>query len=578
MSASNKKKLRKEQNASKMTAKQTQAEKEAKQLKRYTVTFVSILAIILVAAISIVAVRGVVQSGFLQKNSIAAVVGDKELNAVELSYYYFDAIDAKYSEWYTQYSSNTPVYLQLLMNLDISKPLDEQVYDSKTGQTWASYFIDLALDNAKHNYVLCKLADEAKFELPESEKDKIDSQVATLQFWAAYSGYNDVNKYLGSSYCYGANADNYRSYLEDCALANAYLQHYVDSLTYTDEQIRKFEAEKLFNYNSYSYATCYLSYTYFLGEGTKDDKGNVTYTEEEKDAARAKAKEVAESLLGNKNFEELEMAVKALEVNKDKTNVSATKGKNILGSKLPELLKDWITNADRVVGESTVIANEYTPTTDEDKDEDEDKTEGDNTDEDKKEEEKIINGYYVVIFSGSNDNKVSTVDVHHLLQAFADPEKDNKKDDDGKVIYTDAEKAKAKEDAEKLLKEWEEMEGGKTLENFKKLVEKNTDDTASASTGGLYENISYDQDYVEPFLNWALDENRKVGDVELVETEFGYHIMYFAETNEMNYRDLLISEDMRSEDSKKWYEEQLKTAEATAKDMRWIALDTVISG
>ncbi len=573
MSASNKKKLRKEQNASKLTAKQTQAEKEAKQLKRYTVTFVSIIAIVLVAAIAIVAVRGVVQSGHLQKNSIAAIVGDKELNAVELSYYYSDAINEQYNEWYSQYSSNTAVYLQLLMNLDISQPLDKQIYNKESGQTWAGYFVDLALNNAKRTYVLCNLAKDAKFELSEDDKKAVDSQIATLQFWAAYSGYNNVDKYLGTSYCFGATVDSYRAYLEECALADAYLKHYAESLSYTDEQIREFEKEKLLDYNSYSYATCYLSYTYFLGEGTKDDKGNVTYSDAEKDAARAKAKEVAESLLGNKTFEELEMAVKALEINKDKTNVTATNNKNIIGSKLPALLKDWITNADRVVADTSVIVNEYTPTTDEDDKKDESDDKKDETD-DKKEEEKIINGYYVVLFNGSNDNKVPTVDVHHLLQAF----EGGKKDDDGNMTYTDAEKAKAKEAAEKLLKEWEEMEGGKTLENFKKLVEKNTDDTASAKTGGLYENISYDQNYVEPFLNWCLDENRKVGDVELVETEYGYHIMYFAERNEMNYRDLLITSDMRIEDVEKWYEEQLKTADATIKDLEWIALDTVISG
>ena len=122
------------------------------------------------------------------------------------------------------------------------------------------------------------------------------------------------------------------------------------------------------------------------------------------------------------------------------------------------------------------------------------------------------------------------------------------------------------------------MEGGKTLENFKKLVEKNTDDTASAETGGLYENISYDQNYVEPFLNWCLDENRKVGDVELVETEYGYHIMYFAEVNEMNYRDLLLTNKMRTDDTQKWYDEHLKTVTAATKDLTWIAMDTVIGG
>jgi hypothetical protein len=573
MSASNKKKLRKEENASKLTAKQTQAEKEAKQLKRYTITFVSIIAIVLVAAIAIVAVRGVVQSGHLQKNSIAAVVGDKELNAVELSYYYNDAISNQYNEWYSQYSSNTAVYLQLLMNLDISKPLDKQTYDTKTGQTWASYFVDLALNNAKRTYVLCNLAKDAKFELSEDDKKAIDSQIATLQFWAAYSGYSNVDKYLGATYCYGADVDNYRAYLEESALAEAYLEHYAESLTYTDEQIREYEKEKLLDYNSYSYATCYLSYTYFLGEGTKDEKGNVTYTDEERDAARAKAKEVAESLLGNKTFEDLELAVKNLEINKDKTNVSATNNKNILGSKLPAMLKDWITNADRVVGDTSVIVNEYTPATEEDDKKDESDDKKDETD-DKKEEEKVINGYYVIIFNGSNDNKVPTVDVHHLLQAF----EGGKKGDDGKMTYTDAEKAAAKQVAEKLLKEWEEMEGGKTLENFKKLVKENTDDEGSKETGGLYENISYDQNYVEPFLNWCIDENRKVGDVEIIETEYGYHIMYFAEKNEMNYRDLLITSDMRVEDVEKWYEEQLKTADATVKDLEWIALDTVISG
>jgi hypothetical protein len=359
-------------------------------------------------------------------------------------------------------------------------------------------------------------------------------------------------------------------------LADAYLQHYSDSLTYADEQIREFEKEKLINYNSYSYASCYLSYTYFLGEGTKDDKGQVTYTEEERDAARAKAKEVAESLLGKKDFEEFELAVKALEINKDKTNVTATNNKNVLGSKLPALLKDWLTNADRVEGDSEVIVNEYTPETDkkdeEEKDEEKTEDEKTETEEDKKEEEKVINGYYVVLYNGVNDNKVPTVDVHHLLKKF----EGGTKDKDGKVTYTDAEKETAKEKAEKLLADWEKMEGGKTLENFKELVKKNTDDTGSKENGGLYENISYDQSFVEPFLNWCIDESRKVGDVDIIETEYGYHIMYFAERNEMNYRDLIITTEMRNEDTNKWYEEQLKTATATAKDLEWIALDIVI--
>ena len=564
MSASNKKKLRKEQTTAKMTERQTQAQKEAKQLKRYTAAFISVIAIVLVVAIGIVAVRGVIQSGYLQTNSIAAVVGGKELNAVELSYYYFDAIDKAYSEWYNQYGSNTAVYLQIMEGLDINKPLEDQIFDTKTNKTWADHFVETALENAKRTYLLCDLAKKADFKLSEDETKAIDSQIAMQQLYAVYYyGYSDFNKFLGSTYCYGANEENFRSYVEMNQLANAYIAHYTEELSYTDAQIADYVKEKLNDYNSYNYSSVYLSYTYFLGEQKKDADGKeIPYTDEERNAARAKAKEVAESLLSAKTFEELETAVKALPINKDKTNATASESKNIIGSKVPVLMKDWITNADRVKGNSEVIVNEYTP-------------EDDNKEDDKT-PEKVINGYYVVIFDSVNDNKVPTVDVHHLLKAFVDNGNDNKKDDNGKVIYTEDEKETAKEQAEKLLKDWEAMEGGKTLENFKKLVEKNTDDTASASTGGLYKNISYDQNLVEPFLNWCIDENRKVGDVEIVETEYGYHIMYFAERNEMNYRDLLITNDMRVEDTDKWYEEQFKTISGSLKDLKWIATDTII--
>ncbi|MBQ3000465.1 MAG: peptidylprolyl isomerase [Oscillospiraceae bacterium] len=563
MSASDKKKLRKEQNASKMTERQTQAQKEAKQLKRYTAAFVSIIAIILVVAIGIVAVRGVVQSGYLQNKSVAAVVGGRELSAVELSYYYFDAINSYYSEAYNQYSTLTDTYLLYYFNLDVSKPLEDQMYDSKNNKTWAAYFLETALGNAKRAYLLCDLAAKADYKLSEDDTSTIDSQIAMQQLYAVYYyGYSNFDKYLGSTYCYGANAENYRSYLEKVTLAESYYAHYAEELSYDDEQIAEYIKDKLNDYSSYTYSSVYLSYTYFLGEKQKDENGKeIDYTDVQRDAARAKAKEVAESLLTAKTFEELETAVKALEINKDTTTTSASTTKNKLGSGLPTLMKDWLTNADRVQGDISMIAKETESTT---------------TVDGKEETTKTVDGYYVVIFDSVNDNSTPTVDVHHLLQSFVDDGNDNKKDDDGNVIYTDEEKAKAKADAEALLKEWEEMEGGKTLENFKKLVEEHTDDTSSASTGGLYENISYDQNYVESFLNWCIDENRKAGDVEIIESPYGYHIMYFAEHNEMSYRDLLITTDMRTEDTQKWYDEQFKTISGSLKDLEWIDTDVII--
>ena len=41
--------------------------------------------------------------------------------------------------------------------------------------------------------------------------------------------------------------------------------------------------------------------------------------------------------------------------------------------------------------------------------------------------------------------------------------------------------------------------------------------------------INKDTTFVKPFLNWCIDENREVGDYELVKSTYGYHIMYFVD-------------------------------------------------
>jgi len=113
--------------------------------------------------------------------------------------------------------------------------------------------------------------------------------------------------------------------------------------------------------------------------------------------------------------------------------------------------------------------------------------------------------------------------VRHILIA---PEGGQTDEETGETTYSDKELAAAKKKAEKLLKEWKKGEA--TEESFAALVNENTDDTGSAETGGLYEGITPTSNYVENFLKWSVDMSRKTGDTDIVETEFGYHIMYFV--------------------------------------------------
>ena len=139
---------------------------------------------------------------------------------------------------------------------------------------------------------------------------------------------------------------------------------------------------------------------------------------------------------------------------------------------------------------------------------------------------------------------------------------------------TELQKAAAKEKADKLLKEW--MEGDATEESFAALATEHTDDDGSKATGGLYEDINEDTTFVEPFLTWALADH-KPGDTEIVETEYGYHIMYYSSTDELTYRDALISTTLKNKDIENWYNGIVDAATVKEGDTSKLRLDLVLT-
>ena len=119
------------------------------------------------------------------------------------------------------------------------------------------------------------------------------------------------------------------------------------------------------------------------------------------------------------------------------------------------------------------------------------------------------------------------VDVRHIL---IQPE-GGETGEDGYPVYTDEAWAAAKEEADKVYAEWR---GGENSEDrFSQLAMTYSVD-GSASTGGLYTDV-YEGQMVENFNNWCFDEARQVGDYDLIQTQFGYHIMYFCGSTDIWY-------------------------------------------
>ena len=521
MSASSKKKLRKEQEAAKLTEKQLAAQKEAKKLNLLTIAFVAVMAVILVVAITVGVNQTITANGIREKNTTALTVGDHELSSVEMNYYFVDSVQTFLNN-YGAYAS--------MFGLDLTLPLNEQVVNEETGDTWADDFLSSAKSTAQSVYALCDAAAEAGFTLSQEELTEVEYNVQNLETYATLYGFADADAFLKANYGNGASTESYLEYSKMRSLADAYQISYAESLTYEDADLRAVDAEDFNRFSSFSYNTYFLSTSKF----------------DSAEAAEAAAKSLVSAEINT--VEALDAAIAALEINKDNASATSTDYEDTLYTSVSSIYADWLTDSSRKAGDTS-----YFPSTSTDAD-------GNET----------VSGYYVVMFNGSTDNTFALANVRHILVNFEGGTTD---ETTGATTYSEEEKAAAKAAAEDLLKQWEA--GDNTEDSFAALATEHTDDTGSATTGGLYENVYPDQMVVN-FNDWCFDEARKTGDTGIVESNYGYHVMFYAGDSDMNYRDYMIENELRETDVSEWFTALTEAASVTEGDTQYLRMDMVL--
>ncbi|MBE6922836.1 MAG: hypothetical protein E7465_06605 [Ruminococcaceae bacterium] len=546
MSASSKKKLRNEQNAAKMTERQLQEQKEAKKLKIMTAGFTAVLAVILVVAIVFAAVQFVTTSGIREKNTVAANIAGTELSNAQFNYYYVDAV----YEFVNEYGSYVTMF-----GLDPAKPLDEQVINEETGETWADDFVTSALATAQATYALVNEANANGFTLTEDQLAALDNSLAELELSAVMQGFASAEDYIKAYYGHGASMESFRAYNEMNALAQYYYSNYAESLSYDDAALRAAETGKEAEFSNYSYNYYYLNVSKFLEGGTTAEDGSVTYSDEER-AAAVKAAEAAAKALAEAEItsvEEFNAAIAALEINAGlETAPVSTANENYSYANVTSAAREWITDAKRVEGELGCVENASTTTA-------EDGT-----------ETTTVNGYYVIYFLGSNDNKFPLANVRHILVT----EGGTYDATTGQTTYTEEELAAAKAKAQIILDQWNV--GSADEESFISLANEHNTDPGSKDNGGLYEDV-YPGQMVTEFNDWCFAEGRKAGDTGVVGTSFGAHVMYYVGDSDMIYRDLLIEDSLRSADLSAWYQALVEATEANELDTKYLSRDLVLS-
>ena len=536
MSASSKKKLRNAELAEKLTEKQLAEQKEAKKLKLYTTLAVVILVALVVFAAYIGVSRTITNSGIRERNTVALTIGEHKLSNADLNYYFIDSVNQFYSQ-YGNYAS--------MMGLDVTKPLNEQVLSGEDRTTWADDFLESAIENAKATYALVDEAKANGYALPEDAVANIDSTMATMDLYATAYGYPNVKTYLKAMYGKGTTEESLRNYYEMTELARYYQSEYSNSLTYSNDELRAAEAENYAKYSSFSYNYYYLNAFNFI---ERKDEATTEYTAEQKAQGAKLAEEAAKTLTtGITTVEELDAAIAALPINADNESAASYVSTDVAYNSMFAAYAEWMADESRKAGDITYVAN---TTTDE---------EGNVT----------INGYYVVMFGSRNDNTFALANVRHILVGF---EGGTYNSTTGMNDYTDVEKAAAWSEAEAILTEWKSGEASE--ESFAALANEKSDD-GDGTTGGLYEDV-YPGQMVPAFNDWCFGE-REVGDTDIVETEYGCHVMYYSGDSETTYRDHLISNELASSDYNAWYTALTEAVTVTEGNFKYISMDLTLS-
>ena len=469
-------------------------------------------------------------SGFLQAHLTAATVNNYKLTPAMYSYFYQDSIST-IQNYFGQYWSSI---------VDTSTPYDEQVYDQQTGQTWAEYFHEYTNDAIVETYAVKDAADAAGFSLDDETLQYISDSVASLSTSATSYGYNSADAFLEAYYGKGCNTENYQEYLTIQHIASSYATQIQTSYTYSDEELESYYEEHANDYDMVNFRVYMFDGTgksednvVSTDDGTTSDEAAAEPTEEEKAAALAEAErkgaEMAAASAGDEN-EFLRQAFMAdFNVSESEATASAIASSSIDVDTLMEDYTysystslggtdcaDWLFDSSRTYGDTTAITYD--------------------------------DSYSCVLFYISREeNDYNMVNVRHIL--ITPDETETTGDEAADTAAQEEVKANAKAEAESLLDQF--LAGDQTEDAFAEMANTYSDDPGSNTTGGLYENIFRGQ-MVETFNDWCFDPVRKPGDTGIVESEHGYHIMYYVGTTEMTYRQYLAQTAQINEDFTAW--------------------------
>ena len=266
MSASREKKNRQELAAQGHVDPRVEREqKEAAERKKNKLIYGGVAVLFVIVA----AVVLLYNSGIFQRGATAVTVDGKNFTAAEVDYFYYNALNNVRNSSYSSY-----------MGLDSSSSMKSQNLNamakmllgvtSEEDMTWDAFLKDTAKKNLAQSYLLSEKAKAEGATFDDHMQEELQADIDSITTYAKQQGYTFA-AYLKLVYGSNMTVSTFKEMYEMTALASHYQEEYVDSLSYTDDELEAcYEADK----NSFDVADYeYISFK-ATADSTKDADGN----------------------------------------------------------------------------------------------------------------------------------------------------------------------------------------------------------------------------------------------------------------------------------------------------------------
>lgn len=541
------------------------AKKNAKKSRKHPgagKVFGRIIGIVLILAIVGGVAYGILDStGAIARTQTAFKVGEHKISVAEYGYMYY----MQYQNTANQAQQSESQYGYNMYGFDYNKSPEDQETKDSDGKSvkWSKQLETNTLEYMKEFYAIYDNAIAAGYTVNDEEIADINEQLDSMRQTAAGDGSNanqismSLNAWLKVYYGKGITENFMRKLMEKEMIVQRYSEDKQKEFEdkYTDEALDKEYKEDPTEYDVVDLRI----YTFKPEQLTAEDGESTEALAKRQEAENAKALEKANALLAEVTDED--SFTKAVEpyIHEDDEKEDAESATDVTAdAEIKEEPAEEAAEADK--DEETEAPAEKAEEHDHDsttKAYATSKSSLNSISEDaakwafaaKAGAKKAFakdDGTAYAIYVVKGHYAAECVDVRHILFMTADNSTGEKLSDD-----EIAQKVAKKDEA---LAKWEASE--KTEDAFAQLASEYTEDTGSSTTGGLYEKVNKGQ-MVDSFDAWIFDKTRKEGDVEVIESEYGYHIMYYVGNRDLSYRNTLRTSHTQ-DDYSSWLEAELE--------------------